>query len=260
MKKLISKKLLLSLIIISAFLSACAPLEISPVPGQNIVYQQGKACVIPLRKNGEKAGIGVVGGGSYPGNRVVFVVFFHNHSKAPVNFGIENISVTDASGKSLHIYTPQEITQQIRIQAAMQAMAVGLSAGCQSFAASQPSYTTYSGSYNGYANYNAYNSSGRPLGSLQGYQSGNVYGTATTYNPAQVAIANQAIQANTANQMSMIGNQMRGQLGVANQMIATTTVPPDGYYSGIVIIKRSPISNFKFDFANQQCEAFFIEK
>jgi hypothetical protein len=225
-----------------------------------MVYQQGRACVIPLKSNGEKQGIGIIGAGPYPGERAVFTVFFHNHTKEPVNFGLENISITDAQGKPLRVYSPQEITQQIRMQAAMQAMAVGLSAGCQSFAASQPSYTTYSGSYNGSANYNAYNAYGRPLGSLQGYQSGNIYGTATTYNPAQVAVANQAIQANSMSQMSMIGNQMRGQLGIANQMLATTTVPPNTQYGGLVIVKQSPVTNFKFVFAGQACSATFLEK
>jgi hypothetical protein len=250
----------ISLVALTGVLSACAPLQITPAPGQNMVFQQGKACVIPLKQNGQKQGIGVIGTGSYEGGRAVFTVFFHNQTKSHVNFGLENITATDAKGKPLRIYTPQEITQQIRMQAAMQAMAVGLSAGCQSFAASQPSYTSYSGSYNGYSNYNAYNAYGRPLGSLQGYQNGSIYGSSTTYNPAQVAIANQAIQANAMNQMSMIGNQMQGQLGIANQMLATTTVPPNTQYAGILIVKQSTVTNLKFVFAGQECSASFLEK
>ena len=248
------------LIAVAGMLTACAQLQITPAPGQNMVFQQGKACVIPLKQNGEKQGIGVIGAGSYEGGRAVFTVLFHNHTKSPINFGLENITATDAKGRPLRIYTPQEITRQIRTQAAIAAMAVGLSAGCQSFAASQPSYTTYSGSYNGYSNYNAYSAYGRPIGSLQGYQNGTVYGTATTYNPAQAAISNQAIQANTMNQMNMIGNNMQGQLGIANQMLATTTVPPNAQYVGIIIVKQSPVTNFKFSFAGQECTASFLEK
>ena len=260
MKTYFTKPQVLLLLIIGVLLNACAPLQITPTPGQNMVYQQGRALVIPLKQNGEKQGIGIIGAGPYPGGRVVFNVFFYNHAKTPVNFGLENISVTNAKGRPLRVYTPQEITQEIRFQATMQAVAVGLNAGCQSFAASQPSYTSYSGSYNSYGNYSAYNAYGRPLGSIQGYQNGNVYGSATTYNPAQVAIANQAIQANTMNQMNMIGNQMRGQLGIANQMLATTTVPPNAQYAGLVIVKRSPVTNFRFVFAGQYCSASFIEK
>jgi hypothetical protein len=253
---------LISISLIFAFsilLSACSQLQIKPVPGQNVIYKQGQGCVVPLRKNGEKAGIGIVGIGSYTGARALFIVYFHNHTKNAVNFGLENIKACDGRGNSIRIYTPQEVTHQIRMQAAAQAMAIGLSAGCQSFAASQPTCTSYSGSYNGNASYNAYNAYGRPLGCIQGYENGTVSGTGTTYNPAQVAIANQAIQANMMNQMSMVGNQMQGQLGIAQQMLATTTIPPDGRYSGFLIIKRSPITNFKFAFADQECEASFVE-
>lgn len=256
-----SQKIAIALsILIIFFFSGCSQLQISPAPDQNTIYKQGQGCVIPLNKKGEKVGIGVVGVGAYPGGRATFIVYFHNHTKNSINFGLENILATDQTNKRIRIFTPQEITRQIRMQAIAQAMAIGLSAGCQSFAASQSSYTTYSGSYSGNANYNAYNSYGHPMGSLQSYQNGSVNGTVTTYNPAQAAMANQSIQANMMNQMAMVGNQLQGQLGIAHQMLATTTVPPDGRYSGLIIVNQSPKTNFKFIFSGQECDACFIEK
>ena len=241
-------------------LTGCAAMQITPAPGQNLVYSQGKAMVLCQSQKSEKPAVCVAGEGPYQANLAMFTVGFRNHASRPVDFGLENISAVDGNGKLIKIYTPQEIQRGIQTQAAIQAFAVGMNAGSQAFAAAQPSYTSYSGSYSGTSNYNAYNRYGQPVGSLQGYQSGYGYGSATTYNPAQQVIANQAIQANTANQMNMIGNQMQGALGIVGQMLARTTVPPSALYQGIVIVKKSAATNFKINVAGREYTAAFLVK
>lgn len=212
-------------------LTACSSIQISPQTGQRIIYDHGNAIVVGVKKNGEKAGVGMQGLGEYGGGRVAFGVVYHNKTKSLQDFSLENISASNAKGQKLHIYTAEELEREARTRAAIAAACIAMGQGAQSFAAAQPTYTTASGGYNGYTPNSSY--------------SGSYYGSATTYNPAQQVAANQAIQANTANQLNSVGNGLNQVLGSISQVLSRTTVPPDSYVQGMVIVKKSASTKFK---------------
>lgn len=60
--------------------------------------------------------------------------------------------------------------------------------------------------------------------------------------------------------MNMIGNQMQGALGIVGQMLARTTVPADAIYQGIVIMRKSAVTNFKITVAGREYTASFLVK
>jgi hypothetical protein len=158
------------------------------------------------------------------------------------------------------LFSAADIEREARTNAAIQSFAIGLNAASQTMAASQPSYTTYSGSYSGNSSYNVYNRYGQPAGNISGYQSGTGYGTATTYNPAQTAIANQAIQQNARVQMGGVQGQLASGLGLASEMLATTTVPPGASVTGVVIAKRSKTIFLSASVAGEKGSAKFLVK
>ena len=253
---------ILSLILatsISLLLSACTSMQITAQPGQNVVFNRGNHAVISSKKAGLVA---IEGLGAAPQNnrRATFCITYINKTKSPVNVGLENISATNAKGQKIRLYSAEDLRNEARRQAAALAFAAGMNAGMQSYAAAQPSYTTYSGGYYGGANYNAYNSYGNHIGSLQGTQSGNFYGSASTYNPAQAAIANQAIQQNTAMQIGGIQNQLSASLARATDIFSLTTVPPGAQISGIIVAKKSSITNFTVKVNDESYSANFAIK
>lgn len=46
--------------------------------------------------------------GSYPGNRMIYFVECVNYRKAPIQFGKQNITVTDGRGAGIPIYDPNQ--------------------------------------------------------------------------------------------------------------------------------------------------------
>lgn len=254
-----SIKVLIGLSLFS--LSSCASLKMTPVEGQNVVYESGDPVVVG------KSDVGIVavkGLGQNPSNpqdrRAAFGVTFINTSSSPINFGIENIQASDGKGKRLRVYTAEDLEREARAQAIAAAIAVGLNAGAQSFAAAQPSRSYYNGGYAGTSNYNVSNRYNQPVGTISGYHSGTTYGTATTYNPAQAAIANQAIQANMANQMAGIQGNLGSSLAFAQEILQTTTVFPGHMVSGFVIAKRAPRINLTIGVAGHSQKAAFDVK
>ena len=161
--------LLISVIACTYGLTGCASVQITPASGQHMVYSNGIPVVMPLNENGENPCIVVSGHGSYGSGRVLFDLAFMNRTPKPIDFGTENISVTDGAGKPIRVYTREEIEREIQRAATMQAITVGINACSQSIAAAQTSYTTYSGGYGGY---------------YPNAPSGTYTGSATTYNPS----------------------------------------------------------------------------
>lgn len=223
--------LLLCIAIASFALTACSSIQITPQAGQKVIYDHGNAVVVGLKKNGENGGVGMQGLGDYGGGRVAFGIAFHNKCKSPCDFSIANISATNEKGKKLRIYTGEDLEREARTRAAIAAACIALGQGAQSFAAAQPTYTTASGGYGGYTPYGSY--------------SGTYYGSATTYNPAQQVAANQAIQANTANQLNSVAHGLNQVLGSISQVLSRTTVFPNQQVQGMVIVKKSSVTNFK---------------
>lgn len=242
-------------------LSGCASLKMTPVEGQNVIYESGDPVVVGQSDVGVVA---VKGLGQNPSNpqdrRAAFGVTFINHSSRPINFGVENIQATDGKGKRLRVYTAEDLEREARAQAIAAAIAVGLNAGAQSFAAAQPSRSYYNGGYSGTSNYNVSNRYNQPVGTIAGRHSGTTYGTATTYNPAQTALANQAIQANTSARMAGIQGDLGASLAFADQILQTTTVFPGQMVSGFVITKRAPCIIVAVDVAGRSQRAVFNVK
>ncbi len=250
---------LLAATIIPVLFSACSSMQITAQPGQNVVYNHGHQVIVSSKKSSLVA-IEGLGASNQNRGRAVFCITCINRTKSPIDIGLENITAKNEAGRPVRIYSDEDLKREARIAAAMQAMAVGMNAGASAFAAAQPSYTSYSGSYSGTANYNAYTPYGRPVGSIQGYQSGNVYGSATTYNPAQAAIANQAIQQNTAIQMGGIQGQLASSLAQATEVLARTTVPPGATVSGLIIARKSAVTDFTVNLAGENHAANFEVK
>jgi hypothetical protein len=234
-------------------------MQITAQPGQNVIYNRGNQVVVSSKKNGLVA-IEGLGAAAQNNSRAMFCINYINKTKTPINVGLENITATNEKGQKIKLYSTEELRSEARRAAAIAAFAAGMNAGMQSYAAAQPSYTTYSGGYSGSSNYNAYNSYGNHIGSLQGNQTGNFYGSATTYNPAQAAIANQAIQQNTAMQMGGIQSQLSASLSRSKDVLSLTTVPPGGQLCGLIISKKSAITNFTLNIAEESHSANFTIK
>ncbi|MEI6082485.1 MAG: hypothetical protein WCR44_08700 [Verrucomicrobiota bacterium] len=237
---------LLSIAIASLAISACSSIQVTPQSGQKVIYDHGNALVVGVKKNGDNAGVGMQGLGEYGGGRVAFGLLYHNKTKSTCDFSLANISATNAKGQKLRIYTGEELEREARTRAAIAAACIAMGQGAQSFAAAQPTYTSASGGYNGYT----------PNGSY----SGTYYGSATTYNPAQQVAANQAIQANTTSQINSVANGLNQVLGSISQVLARTTVPPDQYLQGMVIVKKSAVTNFKVLANGEEVTANFLVK
>ena len=107
-----------------------------------------------------------------------------------------------------------------------------ISGAAQGMSAAMPSTTTYTG-YGGYS------------------------GSATTYNPAQSAIANQAIQMNTGNSISNAGALLNSRMSLVDQILARTTIPPGGSVMGFVDIQKAPVINLKIYANGEELTAAF---
>jgi len=234
---------LLCIAIASFALTACSSVQITAQKGQRVFYNHGEEAVICAKKNGQ---VGMVGAGTWGPARLVtrvsFEIYYRNLSKNPVDFDLSNISATNGEGRPIRLCTKQELEHLDRVDAAVGGAAVAINAASSSFAAAMPSYTTSSGSFN-------------TLGTTGTYS-----GSATTYNPAQTAIANQAIQANSALQIQAFQNQAAISASQTSMVVSRTTVPPGGSFTGLVVVKKTPVVNFKVSVNGEEYTANFLVK
>ena len=231
----------LPLLLVTIAIAGCAsvPLQVTPQqrPNQIITYDHGVALVSLLKTNGQKGGVVVWHAGGF--RAALLGINFHNLTKSTCDFGLENISATDGNGRPLHIYTPQELRKIAVGQYNAMAMTAAIAGASQAVSASMPSTASYSGTvYSG--------------GAYGGYS-----GTATGYNPAQAAIANQAIQANTVNAVNNAGASLDDKMSLVSQMLDRTTVPPDRYVQGFIDIQKAPVINLKVNANGEEMTATF---
>ncbi len=260
------KGLTISWIFIGA---ACSTPVVTPKAGQRIVYLSGAGAVLEKTKG---AFVAVVPIGQVESGRMGFSVVVQNTGKQPFNFGLENIHAVDGTNSPLRLFSREQLEKEARSKAAWSAVAVGLGVAGQAMQASQPTQTFYSGShssttnYSGASNYSVYGAQTGYLGSIQGsnYGTASTYGTssgvATTYNPAATAAANAAIQANAMNQMTAINANKAASLSAARSVIATTTVFPQRWYEGVLIVKTGKEINITVDAAGESHAASFEVK
>jgi len=237
-------KILCPCIAIASFaLTACTSVQITAQKGQRVVYNHGAEAVLCSKKNGQ---VGMVGAGTWGPARLVtrvsFEIYYRNLSKNSVDFDLSNISATNGEGRPIRLCTKQELEHLDRVDAAFGGAAIAMNAASSSFAAAMPSYTTSSGSFN-------------TMGTTGTYT-----GSATTYNPAQTAIANQAIQANSAVQIQALQNHSAISASQTSMVVSRTTVPPGGSLTGLVVVKKTPVVNFKVSVNGEEYTANFLVK
>lgn len=224
----------LTLVLLSLALAGCVstPLQVTPQqkPNQIITYNHGVPICTLLKKNGEKGGVAIWHAGGY--RAALLGITYTNTTKSVCDFGIENISATDGQGKPLHIYTADELRRIAAGQYNAMVVSSAISGAAQGISAAMPSTTTYTG-YGGYS------------------------GVATTYNPAQGAIANQAIQVNTGNAISNAGALLNSRMSLVDQILARTTVPPNGSVMGFVDVKKAPVINLRINANGEDLTATF---
>lgn len=252
-------KLLIPLlsVICSLYFCSCSSIQITPTPGQTVIYENGYGIVT---SNKPKSFVTVCALGADDDGRVIFDVGVTNKGKRSVTVGLENITAITAEGKPLRIYSRSDIEREARTNAALAAFAVGLSAGAQSYSASQPATTNYSGSYSGASNYSVNNRYGSQIGSVSGTQYGSAYGSSTTYDPARAAVAQQAIQANTIANLGNIQSGLSQRLGGAQSIFASTTLFSGQQYGGRLLTKRSQEIHLQINSGDEVHTADFIVK
>jgi hypothetical protein len=241
-------------LILCGLTSGCSTTQITPTAGQRVIYANGQATVCSVEK---ASFVAIQPLGKDGDGRLVYRVAVYNAGRTPFNFGPENIRVTDGTGKSVHLFTRAEVERHARVRATWLAVAAGMNAASQSYAAAQPARSYYSGTFNANSNYSTYNQYGRPVGTLNGYSNGAFSGSASTYDPARAALAQQAIQINTAAQFQSINQQLSAELTNASSVLGTTTVFPGRWCTGIILTQRTSQPNFLLDVYGAQHRAVF---
>lgn len=253
----VSPAIMALFLVISSLFCSCSSIQITPTPGQAVIYENGHGIITSKKP---KSFVTVCALGADNEGRIVFDLSVANTGKSPVTVGLENVTATTAKGKPLRIYSRDDVERQARTNAAIAAFAVGLNAGAQSYSASQPSTTTYSGSYAGTSNYRVNNRYGSQIGSVTGTQYGISSGSSTTYDPARAAVAQQAIQANTVANMGIIQTGLSQRLDGAQSIFASTTLFPGKQYGGRLLTKRGSEIHLQINSGDEVHTADFIVK
>lgn len=224
-------------------LSACASVKFDVPEGDTakVAYVQGNP-VIPS-KNKTTAFVSF-SPEAFPANqRGCLNVTLANTSKTPLHFGPENITLT-CDGKPLKTFTHEALKREIQQRAAAAAIAMGMAGAMQVAAASMPTTTTTYGTSRGYGNFSGTANPAYGYNPWQYSGNFNSFGTysatSTTYNPAAMASAQAAVNANTLQQMNTIAANRNASLADLESMLRTTTIPPGAAYGGNIVFKLPP--------------------
>lgn len=238
-------KIHFALLAVSAVLvTGCAQvaLDVPPEQAGRVPMMDGRPVLISKKRNTAFVSFSPE---AFPaGQRGLITLAVKNGAGKPFNVGPENVQVV-ADGKALKVFSHQDITREIKAQAAAAAFAVALAGAGQAMAASMPATTTTYGTTSNYGNfygtarpaYGGYN----PVNYSGNYSGWGTYsGTSTTYNPAATAGALAAVNANTTQQVGMINQNRAAAMQDAASMLKTTTVPPGQTYGGNIVFKLPP--------------------
>ncbi|MCW2336288.1 hypothetical protein M2337_000521 [Sphingobium sp. B2D3A] len=156
------------------------------------------------------------------GKRGSFSLLIFNAAGAPINFGSENVAITMSDGETVAVVPYERLLKEEKSRQMWAAIATGLSAASNSFAASQAG-TSY-----GSTSYSA--TSFSRAGTINSFGSG----TYTAYNPG-VAYAAQAT-ANVQNQQlfDRLAATNAANLEGLRAFVRTTTVDPESSFGGLV--------------------------
>lgn len=154
--------------------------------------------------------------------RGVFSLVVLNAGNAPANMGSENITIALADGTPVAVIPYDRLLKEEKNTQMWQAIAAGMSAASNNFAASQAGRTYGTTTYQA----TTWGRSG----------TANTYGTATYagYNAgASLAAQNIANQQNSAN-FERLAQSNAASLDALKQLMRTTTVDPGSSFGGLV--------------------------
>lgn len=178
------------------------------VEGQTTRYMQGTATTLEERPHGA---IEIVPAGIVDGD-IGFRIVAFNGSPDPVNFGIENITMS--AGEPLDVYTADYLTRRARNRATWAAIAAAVSGVAVAAALDNDSSTSRTRGYVGRT----------PINVTHTYDPGGI-SDGTIVAGVATAGAIYAIRQNMRNTLSMI----------SNQVLQTTTVEPKGMVGALII-------------------------
>jgi hypothetical protein len=222
----------------AAVLAGCAsPIRTEPttLAGQTQIYRDGVPSTISKKRYVVMAS---------PSNtvregkeRMRVVVSVANTSSDPIDISTANF-LASVDGKPLKILTYEEIAQEIKSKQAWAAFAVALGGAMQAAAAQQQaSYSSTYGTYNTRTS-GTVNTYGARTNNFSNFNA-NTSGTYTnwTYDPAAGQAAANAINANTAANMSALRVQGEAALRLAaDNLLKRTTVSPNSSYGGQLVV------------------------
>lgn len=161
----------------------------SPIAGagQEIRYSDGQAVLVTGNADGNIAASLV----PVDKKSVFLRLWIENASEQQFNFSETSVTAS-AAGAPLRVFTYADLVKEQKRREMWGAIAAGLAAGANSYAASNAGYSNYSGSYSGRTNATVYGSGGTVYGSSNTY--GRYYGTSYNAGVAYLAQANAAAQ------------------------------------------------------------------
>lgn len=185
-----------------------------PSSGQEVRYERGSPTIFSDLPSGSIQVTPV--GYNEDDDRLVFGVAAFNKVGAPVNFGTENIRVTDAAGP-LKVYSRDGLAHEAKVRARWQAFATVLAGAAAAYAAQANAYHTTQGYVS------------TPYGGASFY--------ARSYDPYAAYAGSAAAGAATAYGLSSIKNSLDETLaGLNGDILQTTTVDPGNAAGGVVVV------------------------
>jgi len=182
-------------------------------PSMEVTYFQGQPVMISNRPSGPVSVSWMASDHDRDSRRLQFAVHVQNNTNSNLNFGIENIRVTDSKGMASHVWSADELVKEADRTASGQKAAVLLGAVVGVAASLAASESTTTSTYR--------------------TPSGVVSATSRTTNPA-VAVGGSAASLGAAG-VGVVGiNAARDQRvdTIENNYVRMTTVGPGQQYAG----------------------------
>lgn len=229
-------------------LGGCAPIQINnqliPIDGQKLEYIQGAPLTRSIAKN-SVVFLALKDKQSLEGGRVQISIAAENIGQSSFNFGVESLSITDGTGRSVTPVPYEKIADEIqadikRREALARYMAV------QALTAQTTTVTQQYGNFSGSANFNS-NTYG-PGGPSSTY--GNAHGSGTYSGQATSMTVNPAQNAAAASAWLARGDSARAELGgrlgaVSATYLKTNTVHPGASIAGHLYLEPNVLKDRK---------------
>jgi hypothetical protein len=155
------------------------------------------------------------------GDRPVFVVAIHNLTKAPLDFHVRDVAVTQVAGETsvaMKVFSYEDLVAEEESRQVMTALLVGAAAGANAAVASQAGYRTRTTTVNA------------PGGSYS-YQT-------TTRNPsASVAALNRATRQNQRLINAAVRDGQSALAALERDTIKDNTLMPNEWYGGLLHVQ-----------------------